>query len=58
MMHLSSTRNEDLVVSRAAVHQVIFGRQINRDNMGRTCSTHEQVLLKMLREGATWEIYT
>jgi hypothetical protein len=40
----------------AAVHQAIHRCQIKRDNMGRTCITHGDILLKTLREGATWEI--
>jgi hypothetical protein len=44
------------VDSGAAVHQAVRRCQIKRDNMGRTYSTHGDILLKMLREGATWEI--
>jgi len=39
-----------------AVHQAIRRCKIKRNNLGRTCSTHGDILLKILREGATWDI--
>jgi hypothetical protein len=36
----------------AAVYQAMRKCQIKRDNMGRTRSTHGDILLKILREGA------
>jgi hypothetical protein len=39
-----------------AVHEAIRRCQIKRDNMGRKCSAHGDILLKILREGATWGI--
>jgi hypothetical protein len=34
----------------AAVHQAMRRCQIKRDNMGRTFSTHSDILLKILRK--------
>ena len=47
---------ESIEGSGAAVRQVIRRCQIKRDNMSRICITHGDILLKILRERATWEI--